>query len=806
MVVKVNFEIVKNFIFCLCLLTLPFFSQAQKIDSLLQVLDARYPQEKLYLHFDKDYYNPGETIWFKAYLFAGNVPSQISTTIYAELIDENGKVIERKTAPVVMSSASAAFDLSEKLTSSTLYIRAYTDWMLNFDTSFLYQKAIPIVQPKKSAKTTPAPRSFLQFFPESGELVTGIPSKVAFKATDLHGLPYNVKGNVVGENGKAIAEFSSVHDGMGFFLLVPEAGETYKAVWKDASGKTQNTELPKVATNGIVLQVQQDTGNIRYAITRSGPDQLPGTTVTIVAQMQQQMVYMARANLSEKKSISSSIPLSGLPAGIVQITVITSDNKPIAERLIYVNKQDYYFITDLNLPLKGLQKRKRNVVQIDVPDTIKTNLSVSITDADVNPRQEGEEDIFSNVLLTSDIKGYVHNPGYYFSSEADSVARHLDLVMMTNGWRRFKWEDVLAGNWPKIKRLPEQYLSVNGKINGLTRAQLVQQDISGILEIDKKQQFISIPVDPQGNFKVADLLFYDTAKLYYQLNKDKDKVLTSRASFDIKNNLLKTAVPFDRDSTVFFRLSLPGEKSLLQNKELTTRFLEAIAARRKVQTLEKVTITAKVKSKKELMDDQYTSGLFRGGDGYTFITEDDPLASSSFSVLTYLQGKVAGLQITGAGAQMTMSWRGGSPTVFMDEMQTDISQVQSIPMSDVAMIKVFRPPFIGGSGGGAGGAIAVYTKKGASLNKDVKGLDFVRIPGYSVAKEFYSPDYSKYDETQTQGDFRSTLYWNPFVLTDKDTRRVVFTFYNNDISKRFRIVVEGCDVYGKLTRIEKIFE
>ena len=182
------------------------------------------------------------------------------------------------------------------------------------------------------------------------------------------------------------------------------------------------------------------------------------------------------------------------------------------------------------------------------------------------------------------------------------------------------------------------------------------------------------------------------------------------------------------------------------------------------------------------------------------------MAGSAFSVLTYLQGKVAGLQITGAGAQMSMTWRGGSPTVFMDEMQTDISQVQSIPMSDVAMIKVFRPPFIGGTGGGAGGAIAVYTKKGASLNKDVKGLDFVRIPGYSVAKEFYSPDYSQYDEAQTQGDFRSTLYWNPFVLTDKDTRRVVFTFYNNDISRRFRIVVEGCDVYGKLTRIEKIFE
>src|SRR3954468_19395605 len=111
---------------------------AQMYDSVLKVLDTKYPQEKLYLHFDRSYYNPGETIWFKAYLFAANLPSQISKTVYADLIDEKGKVIDRKISPVVMSSAAAAFDLPATLTSSTVYIRAYTDWMMNFDSSFLF--------------------------------------------------------------------------------------------------------------------------------------------------------------------------------------------------------------------------------------------------------------------------------------------------------------------------------------------------------------------------------------------------------------------------------------------------------------------------------------------------------------------------------------------------------------------------------------------------------------------------------------------------------------------------------------------
>ncbi|HYC29682.1 MAG TPA: MG2 domain-containing protein, partial [Chitinophagaceae bacterium] len=127
---------------------LPLF--AQRFDSVLNLLDTKYPQEKLYLQFDRGIYSPGETIWFKAYLFTGIYPSALSKTIYAELLDDQGKLLQRKSAPVIMAGAAAAFDLPADLKTHTVYVRAYTRWMLNFDTSFLFVKAIPITNKSKA--------------------------------------------------------------------------------------------------------------------------------------------------------------------------------------------------------------------------------------------------------------------------------------------------------------------------------------------------------------------------------------------------------------------------------------------------------------------------------------------------------------------------------------------------------------------------------------------------------------------------------------------------------------------------------
>ena len=150
------------------------------------------------------------------------------------------------------------------------------------------------------------------------------------------------------------------------------------------------------------------------------------------------------------------------------------------------------------------------------------------------------DSIYSQLLLSCDLKGYIYNAAYYFSGDADSVKRHLDLVMMTNGWRRFKWTDVLTGNWPLIKSIPENKLFIKGKILGLSKSLLFQKELTGILKTKNgASNIFTMPVNSQGEFSQDGLYFFDTAKLHYQLNNDKDKTLTTSASFAFQTNFIK---------------------------------------------------------------------------------------------------------------------------------------------------------------------------------------------------------------------------------------------------------------------------
>lgn len=775
-----------------------------EFDAALNTLANNFPQERMYLHFDKEIYNPGETIWFKAYLFSGIFPSPYSKTIYAELVDRNGKILERKQAPVFSGGAAAAFDIPADIRENVLYVRAYTAWMLNFDSSFLYSKEIPLINVENSNTPSSVKEAwYLEFFPEGGDLVEQVESRVAFKARDARGLPFDISGVIKTNKGETITDFKSIHNGMGTFKINPEASETYIAEWTDPKGKKIKTPLPKALKSGIVLEVVPAAGSLNFKISR--PENSKGESFYVVAQLQHLLLYRAKANLEQSASITGNIPITDLPAGIIQVTVFTEKQQPLAERVVFVRPTDYYFITDLNLPLKATNKRGRNVIQIDVSDTLNTNLSISVTDADLNPPVKGAEDIYSGIFLSSDLKGYIHNPGYYFSSDVDSVQKHLDLVMLTHGWRRFKWEDVLANKWPEIKFLPEEYITLSGTVSGMARQVIARQEINGIFDVEGKQELLNIALDSTGKFDIPGMIFYDTARLYYQFNNDKDRILTSSAIFSFQNSMVNQP-PAYMDSTVLNKNSVIEDDVIERNKIIAERMQE-LFAEKKVQELESVTVSARAKSKETLLDEEYTSGLFKSGNARIFAVEDDVLAMGSMTVLNYLQGRVPGLQILVAGGgQANMSWRGGVPALYLNEMQSDVQIVQSIPMSDVALIKVFPPPFFGGGSSGSGGAIAVYTKKGKEVQGDFKGLDFAKIPGYSPVKQFYSPDYSTYDIEHSQPDLRSTLYWNPFIVTDKNNKRIILNFYNNDVTKRFRIVIEGISEDGRLTRIEKIFE
>ena len=779
--------------------------QAQRIDSLLNILDENYPQEKIHLHLDKTFYNPGETIWFKAYLVTDNLPTTISKTCYADLIDEKGSLLQRKMMPVLESGAASNFDLPDTLHSGKLFIRAYTSWMLNFDSSLLTFLPIHIIPVKPVTKKPEVTTVYtLTLFPEGGDLVQDINSIVAFKATDQEGTPVNVSGNIVDDKGKQIAIFKSIHDGMGYFSLQPLAGEKYKAVWKDKKGMQHETPLPEAKNTGLVLGVANIANQLQYTLKRSENAPQASTLYYVVAQMHQRLVYSAKINLSKKSSVTAPIVKDSLPNGILQLTIFNEEQIPIAERVVFIDNNSYYFITDLHAIEKNLTKRSRNVLQVDVGNNLLTNLSVAVTDAGINPVTNNESNIYTQLLLSSDLKGYIFNPAYYFSSDEDSIKQHLDLVMMTNGWRRFKWENVLAEKWPVLTLAPEDFISIRGRVLGLSKIQLSNKELTGILKTKNgATNFLNIPMSNDGQFKVEKLYFFDTAKLYYQFNNDKDKSLTSSASFAFNNSFVKSPVaPISLLSSIY--APFKQDTAILLKSSSLAKLQREQTARNRVQTLSTVVVKTRQKSLKEKLNEEYASGLFSGDDGYTFTTEDDPFAKSAQTVLNYLQGKVAGLQIstTGNGGA---TWRGSATSFFLNEMNTDVTQLQNVSMNDVAMIKVFRPPFFGAMGGGAGGAIAVYTKKGSAVNSNLKGLDFTNLAGYSVMKQFYSPNYETNNDP-TVADYRTTLYWNPFILMDKNSRRVTIPFYNSDNCKKIRVIIEGINELGQLTREEKTFE
>jgi len=227
------------------------------------------------------------------------------------------------------------------------------------------------------------------------------------------------------------------------------------------------------------------------------------------------------------------------------------------------------------------------------------------------------------------------------------------------------------------------------------------------------------------------------------------------------------------------------------------------------KTLQEVIIKAKVKSNAQALDERYASGLFSGGDAQVFDFLNDPAALGGIDIISYLQGRVAGLMINRSGASTTMSWRGATPDLYLDQMQVGADFIQSINVQDIAMVKVFRPPFFGSMGGGSGGAIAIYTKKGGDFrgdnSKSSKSMQSTLLVGYTRFKEFFNPQYENPAENN-ETDIRTTLYWNPYVITNKKSPRFKVQFFNNDISKRLQIVLEGVNADGKITRVVKILE
>lgn len=796
----------KGFYYIFILLTI-FATETKAqvaVDSMINLYGQYFPQEKMYLHMDKPVYNAGETIWFKSYIFSGIYPSKFSTNFYVEMINPNtGEVLVRKMYPIFEGTSSGDIEIPADFKLPAVILRAYTPLMLNFDEEFIYTKKVKIISPniplaKEEATLPPS----INFLPEGGNFIAGLNNVVAFKAIDHFGDPIMAIGEVKDSKGNIVAEFMPEHDGMGKFEMTPVAGEKYTATWRDDKKKTYTTALPAVQNMGVNLNVGLIDEGIPFKITRSSNATDDLKSLYVVAHFNQQVIFKARINLTNIEQLNGKIPVQNIPTGIVTISVFDNKMRAVAERIVFINAEDYNFDIQVNPIDKDLRKRAYNSLTVEVPFEESANMSIAITDADATSTNPDDDNILSRLLLTGDLKGKIFSPYYYFLGNDEFMKSQLDLVMLTNGWRKYDWEKLAKGEFPEIKVPNENYLSLKATITGLLPSQVPKQAMLNVFMVlpDSSKQMFMMPYENE-QFLERQLVFYDTVKLYYQFNKD--PILASRATVNFSTNTLRPPMKMDKDSAWF--VPLPLDTALINRNKYFAEEIAKLSKDNKSQVLQQVVVRANRKTKIDELEESYTSGLFKGGDGYQFDMEDQPGTIGLQNIFQFLQGRVPGLQINTSGMNVSMTWRGQQPTLFLDEIQMDAQGIMGIPVSDIAYVKVMRPPFFGAAGGGAGGAIAIYTKKGKSRESDIpSNLLQAVLYGYNSAKTFYSPNYAEKSDAHAAQDLRSTLYWNPYILTDSNNKRIKVEFFNNDITKKYRIIVEGMTKDGKLARVEKI--
>ena len=800
---------ISKYLFVLCFFLESFLCLGQQPQQKLDTWGDQQPIEKIYLHFDRENYLAGQTLWFKAYCYASYNANTSITTIYAELVSPYSGIISRKSFPVARGVSQGQFELPDTLTSGSYVIRAYSATMLNHDAEFISKQAVFVTGKKLlvPGSVASANNIRMEFFPEGGNFVAGRSNTIAFKASDERGYPVVVNGTLKNVKGDAITTFNSFHDGMGMIDIEAEENQGYYVVL-DNSPSAQKYFLPPPVNKGVVFRLLSGDDGIHFEITQQKNDPVFNVAY-MIGQMQHHVVFSQPFN-NGSGMLKGVIKTNNLASGILHITLFNKDGVPLAERLSFVNNKEYLQKGELLLDTLNLRPRSKNHFTVSLKDTVLGSFSIAVTDPDYDLRQR-TDNIFSNILLTSDLKGYVHNPAYYFSSDKDSAKYALDLVMMTNGWRRFNWKQLMSDSIPAPKYKDPAFVTLSGRVNleGTKKPFADKEMLLYLVLADSSRTMNMVKTDANGYYLADSLLFFGKASiLFSDIRGRKSRFVDIKPGADSLNRHYPIPAIPSQWWNIYQSINYDPQRQLKNNEDFAA-FIKANG-----QVLSEVVLRTRKKTPLEITEEKYASGAFAGDTRRTFDLLNTNDASTYTNIFDFLQSRVPGL-VTGRTETgeyfvyyrqtATISAMGNQGMdIFLDEVPTDANTVAFIHPSQIAMIKVYSN-FIGSTGGGAGGAIAVYLKKGEDLFKSLPSAgEIIKYSGYSVIKEFYSPDYSIPANDKTKDDQRTTLQWLPDNFVSGVNPKIPVTFYNNDRSSSFKIVVEGMTIDGKMLSIEKI--
>lgn len=809
------------------------------------------PQEKIYLHTDRDHYQAEDKVWFRAYMLDAvtHKPSENSRYVYVELVDRLDSVRERVKISGTDSVYAGYIPLPKKIEQGEYFLRAYTYWMQNEGENFIFKKKIRIVnindskvitniayaQGKdgevveihlKNSKDVAYGKAFveynmngklkiqraddqgvirfnskeigekrnillrfkdgdpiefersvyiperskdfdLQFFPEGGNLLAGNMQTVAFKAIGTDGLGKDVEGFLYNEKDEFVAAIKSMYKGMGGVDFTPEAGRRYYAVVTSADSVGKRVDLPLPKNDGLSLKIWMKDSVLNYAV-------LMGDSTNIQDELYLMVLSRGVPLLCAPVTRTvGRLSLNVLPEGVVQFVLMNSKNDIYSQRLCFVRKKER---PGLSVETDKQTYVARDLARMTVKVDRETGLldgtfSVAVTDDMQSDRDSlSEDNILSNILLTSDLKGYIEDPAFYFRNVNRSTDRMLDMLMLTQGWTRFDLPKVMRGELAE----PPYYLEKGQAISGTVKnfwgkdaqnAQLLIFSTTGIIQ--------SAMADTSGHFILDGIAFADGTQFVVQAQSKK-----GRKSVEVlvdKDQFLKPAVNYP------YNVESVKENNRFYEKYAKDYFYDNGM---KVYVLDEVLVKRKKESKiYSMYDHMATYGL-----------DSAKLASMTTLNIRDVFEEIPGIRVD--ESERTVSRLSKPLAFYINDIKENYDYVMTMNPKDLLNIS-----YIEGSQAGviigpeaANGALVITTNPNFVRNDRVKlDIAVMSFLGYQKKEEFYVPKYDVDSVRQALAkitDSRPTIYWNPDVRTDASGKGE-FSFFTSDSYGPYTLIIEG---------------
>ncbi len=767
------------------------FGQEQQFLEAFDKYRSASPTEKVYLHTDKEVYAPGERLWFAAYLVEGtlHLPSKLSEVVHVELLNSNDSSLV--TISLKMKEGTGAGDilLGDTIPTGEYFIRGFTHYQRNFDPAFIFSKSIFLVNANlgetgdEPAEQVNSNHDF-QYFPEGGDLIVGMVNQVAFKATNDQGKGVDVQGEIVDGNGNAITTFRSAHRGMGRLLFTPQLGTAYSFKYT-IGGKDHHKPIKTPLEKGAKLAVRPT--KTAFIITGNVTAGMDINDCFIVGHVRGQVYLLAKPE--GREYIYAKVPNNRMPNGIIHLTMFHK-GVPLQERLIFNENPD--LLPNLQFAASNLQRRQKTRLEVSIVNKdgspVQGKVSLSVLGENIRANQIT---IDSYLNAFSDLKGIIEDPAYYFNKNNPNRLIHLDMLLLTQGWRRFVWNDLLEGQLPEINYFAEKGFSIEGKVVDYYKRKKAKTGTVVLSFLENLLFNEEATTDEEGNFYFDGLTINDSVTVMVQAMRKgkKDRMKRETGAFV----QLKTPDSLTNEVIMITKLE---ESSDEQFAEIIANVEEQTYTTDNVIELEEFTVAAnKINT---IQDSPFRRpSMLHGEPQSRMVMDSVPGLETYTHVFDMITGRLPGVQIRGTGDDRQAFIRGTQAAFMVDGVQTTNDYVSLMDPRSIEFVEVIGA--IQAAVYGAGGPIvAFYTRQDfvADGEADPRGIQVFRHPGYYQAREFYTPNY---DEMTTEEalakDLRTTQYWSS--IREIENGKVVIEYTASDDLGNFILYVEGITSEGE---------